>query len=90
MTVTHDCDVLVLGGGNAAMCAAITAREQGRSVIIVECAPRAFRGGNSRHTRNMLGIARLKHGVTAEQAHLELKILAERMSVLNAVISASL
>src|SRR3982750_4434429 len=53
MTVTHDCDVLVLGGGNAALCAAITARERGRSVIIVECAPRAFRGGNSRHTRNM-------------------------------------
>ena len=53
MTLINDCDVLVLGGGNAALCAAITAREQGRSVIIVECAPRAFRGGNSRHTRNV-------------------------------------
>ncbi|HZQ59893.1 MAG TPA: FAD-dependent tricarballylate dehydrogenase TcuA [Casimicrobiaceae bacterium] len=46
-------DVLVLGGGNAALCAAITAREAGRSVLILECAPRAFRGGNSRHTRNL-------------------------------------
>ena len=46
-------DVLVLGGGNAALCAAITAREAGRSVLLLECAPRAFRGGNSRHTRNL-------------------------------------
>ncbi|HEY2968024.1 MAG TPA: FAD-dependent tricarballylate dehydrogenase TcuA [Casimicrobiaceae bacterium] len=46
-------DVLVLGGGNAALCAAITAREAGRSVMLVECAPRHFRGGNSRHTRNL-------------------------------------
>jgi len=46
-------DLVVLGGGNAALCAAITAREAGRSVLMVECAPVALRGGNSRHTRNM-------------------------------------
>jgi tricarballylate dehydrogenase len=46
-------DVLVLGGGNAALCAAITAREAGASVLMLESAPVAFRGGNSRHTRNM-------------------------------------
>jgi len=46
-------DVLVIGGGNAALCAAITAREQGASVILLESAPKHFRGGNSRHTRNM-------------------------------------
>ena len=46
-------DVLVLGGGNAALCAAITAREAGRSVLLLECAPRDFRGGNSRHTRDI-------------------------------------
>ena len=46
-------DVLVAGGGNAALCAAITARQSGASVLLVESAPRAFRGGNSRHTRNL-------------------------------------
>jgi tricarballylate dehydrogenase len=45
-------DVLVAGGGNAALCAAITARQLGASVLLVEHAPRALRGGNSRHTRN--------------------------------------
>jgi tricarballylate dehydrogenase len=46
-------DVLVLGGGHAALSAAITARENGASVLMLECAPRHSRGGNSRHTRNM-------------------------------------
>jgi tricarballylate dehydrogenase len=46
-------DVAVLGGGNAGLCAAITAREAGASVIVLEWAPRDFRGGNSRHTRNL-------------------------------------
>jgi tricarballylate dehydrogenase len=53
MDMTKTYDVLVLGGGNAALCAAITAREAGRSVLLLECAPRDFRGGNSRHTRNL-------------------------------------
>ena len=46
-------DVLVIGGGNAALCAAITAREAGATVLVLEHAPRDFRGGNSRHTRNL-------------------------------------
>lgn len=50
---TKTYDVLVAGGGNAALCAAITARQAGASVLLVESAPRAFRGGNSRHTRNL-------------------------------------
>ncbi len=45
-------DVVVVGGGNAALCAAITAAEQGARVIILEGAPPTYRGGNSRHTRN--------------------------------------
>lgn len=46
-------DVLVAGGGNAALCAAISAARLGASVIVAEHAPRAIRGGNSRHTRNL-------------------------------------
>ncbi|MHA1528568.1 MAG: FAD-dependent tricarballylate dehydrogenase TcuA [Alphaproteobacteria bacterium] len=46
-------DVLIAGGGNAALAAAITAAERGAKVLIAEAAPKAFRGGNSRHTRNL-------------------------------------
>jgi tricarballylate dehydrogenase len=49
----YDYDVAVFGGGNAALCAALTAREAGRRVVVVERAPRHMRGGNSRHTRNL-------------------------------------
>ena len=48
-----DVDVLVIGGGNAALCAALMAREAGASVLLLEAAPRAWRGGNSGHTRNL-------------------------------------
>ncbi|HMN80874.1 MAG TPA: FAD-dependent tricarballylate dehydrogenase TcuA [Burkholderiaceae bacterium] len=46
-------DVLVIGGGNAALCAALTAREAGASVLMLEASPFAWRGGNSQHTRNL-------------------------------------
>ena len=49
----ESCDVLVVGGGNAGLSTAITAREAGASVLLLEHAPRALRGGNSRHTRNL-------------------------------------
>ncbi len=45
-------DIVVIGGGNAALCAAITAAEAGAQVLILESAPKPYRGGNSRHTRN--------------------------------------
>ncbi len=45
-------DILILGGGNAALCAAITAAEKGARVTLLEGAPKNYRGGNSRHTRN--------------------------------------
>jgi tricarballylate dehydrogenase len=46
-------DVLVIGGGNAALCAALMAREAGASVMLLEAAPPEWRGGNSMHTRNL-------------------------------------
>src|SRR3546814_12280842 len=43
-------DVVVVGAGNAAMCAALSAREQGASVLVLEAAPKELRGGNSAFT----------------------------------------
>jgi tricarballylate dehydrogenase len=51
--LTRKFDVLVIGGGNAALCAAISARRSGASVLVLEAAPKFYRGGNTRHTRNM-------------------------------------
>jgi len=54
-------DVVVAGGGNAALCAAITAARAGARVLVVEGAPAFYRGGNTRHTRNL----RLAHDGSA-------------------------
>ncbi len=51
--LTKKYDVLVIGGGNAALCAAISARLEGASVLVLERAEEFYRGGNTRHTRNM-------------------------------------
>lgn len=45
-------DVLVVGGGNAAMAAALSARDRGAKVLVIERAPHFYRGGNSRLTRD--------------------------------------
>ena len=46
-------DVIVVGGGNAALCAALEARGAGRSVLLLERSTEHMRGGNTRHTRNI-------------------------------------
>jgi tricarballylate dehydrogenase len=45
-------DVVVIGGGNAGLVAAIAARHRVPRVLLLERATRAMRGGNTRHTRN--------------------------------------
>jgi len=50
-------DVLVVGGGNAALCAALSAREQGATVALLERAPEEERGGNSAFTGGSMRFA---------------------------------
>ena len=59
-------DVLVIGGGNAGLCAALTARAAGANVLVLEAAPESFRGGNSRHTRNLRAMHRAPTSVLTE------------------------
>lgn len=52
-----DYDVIVVGAGNAAMCAALAAREHGVSVAVLECAPEGEHGGNSTFTAGAMRVA---------------------------------
>ena len=52
-----EADVLVVGAGNAALCAALAAAEGGASVLVVECAPKEERGGNSSFTAGAMRVA---------------------------------
>lgn len=67
--MSYETDVLVVGAGNAAMCAALAARENGANVIVLERAPKKERGGNSTFTAGAIrfaynGIEDLKTVVT--------------------------
>src|SRR3954462_12400505 len=50
-------DVIVVGGGNAALCAALSAHEQAKRVLVLERAPEEEAGGNSRFTAGLFRLA---------------------------------
>jgi len=52
-----ECDVAIVGAGNAAMCAALSARERGASVVVLERAPEDEAGGNTRFTAGAIRFA---------------------------------
>jgi len=53
----EQCDVVVVGAGNAAMCAALAAREHGAEVVVLERAPEDEAGGNTRFTAGAIRFA---------------------------------
>ncbi|SDL99758.1 FAD-dependent tricarballylate dehydrogenase TcuA [Bacillus sp. OK048] len=53
----YDTDVVIVGAGNAAMCAAISARENGARVMVLEKAPETEKGGNSTYTHGSIRFA---------------------------------
>lgn len=62
MTIPTQANVLVIGGGNAGLCAAISAQEAGAQVVLLEHSDKQDRGGNSKHTRNL----RVMHNAPTE------------------------
>jgi tricarballylate dehydrogenase len=62
-------DVAVIGGGNAGLNAAITARLHGGRVLLVERSPIQLRGGNTRHTRDIRCV-RAEHDAYSDGSYL--------------------
>ena len=56
MTETLTADVVVVGGGNAALSAALAAAEAGARVRLLEAAPEEERGGNSTYTAGAMRV----------------------------------
>src|SRR5687767_11451351 len=54
-------DVIVVGAGNAALCAALSAKDHGANVLVLESAPLEQRGGNSAYTGG--GFRMVYHGL---------------------------
>jgi len=55
--MSNSADVIIVGAGNAAFCAAHAAREKGSSVLMLERAPESENGGNSRFTAGAIRFA---------------------------------
>src|SRR5262249_50597102 len=53
LDLTQPFDVRTTAGGNAGLCAAMTAKRTAPRVLLLESSPEVFRGGNSRHTRDI-------------------------------------
>jgi tricarballylate dehydrogenase len=70
-------DVIVVGGGNAGLCAALAARRHVPRVLILERAPVHMRGGNTRHTRNI----RCVRDTQTSQRYSEAEFLDDLISV---------
>jgi tricarballylate dehydrogenase len=79
-------DVIVVGGGNAGLCAALAARRHVPRVLILERAPVHMRGGNTRHTRNI----RCVRDTQTSQRYSEAEFLDDLISVTGELSNANL